>query len=175
MPLYCSVRRMFVIVLFCTTCLTALAQFKRPVTGLHFRVRQAGVARLLNGIDVQSGDLRLKVVALREDVVRVTYARGKSFPEDASWAVLPEARRNSVPVSIDQSSDHFVFRTHSLAIEVDKRTLEVKVLDLSGNILEQDAGPVRFDGDAFQIRKKMPLDEHYFGLGDKTGPLDRRN
>ena len=21
----------------------------------------------------------------------------------------------------------------------------------------------------------MPLDEHYFGLGDKTGPLDRRN
>jgi alpha-glucosidase len=23
--------------------------------------------------------------------------------------------------------------------------------------------------------KSMPLDEHYFGLGDKTGPLDRRN
>ena len=21
----------------------------------------------------------------------------------------------------------------------------------------------------------MPLDEHFFGLGDKTGPLDRRN
>jgi alpha-glucosidase len=31
------------------------------------------------------------------------------------------------------------------------------------------------DGDAFRIYKTMPLDEHYFGLGDKTGPLDRRN
>ncbi len=36
-------------------------------------------------------------------------------------------------------------------------------------------GPSRFDGDAFRIYKAMPLDEHYFGLGDKTGPLDRRN
>ena len=34
---------------------------------------------------------------------------------------------------------------------------------------------MRFDGDSFRIYKAMPLDEHYFGLGDKTGPLDRRN
>ena len=47
--------------------------------------------------------------------------------------------------------------------------------DLAGNILQQDARPLRFDGDAFRICKNMPLDEHYFGLGDKTGPLDRRN
>jgi len=175
MPLNHSVRRIFLIALFCTTCWTALAQFKIPATGLHFRMRQGGVSRLINGIDVQNGDLRLKAVALREDVIRVTYARGRFFPEDASWAVLPEARRSTVPVSIDHNGDHIGFRTHTLAIEIDKKTLELTVRDLAGNILEQDAAPVRFDGDAFQIRKKMPLDEHYFGLGDKTGPLDRRN
>ncbi len=27
----------------------------------------------------------------------------------------------------------------------------------------------------FAFTRSMPLDEHYFGLGDKTGPLDRRN
>ena len=175
MPLNHSVRRIFLIALFCTTCWTALAQFKIPATGLHLRMRQGGVSRLINGIDVQNGDLRLKAVALREDVIRVTYARGRFFPEDASWAVLPEARRSTVPVSIDHNGDHIGFRTHTLAIEIDKKTLELTVRDLAGNILEQDAAPVRFDGDAFQIRKKMPLDEHYFGLGDKTGPLDRRN
>jgi alpha-glucosidase len=62
-----------------------------------------------------------------------------------------------------------------LIAEVDKRTLQLTVRDLAGNIVQQDARPVRFDGDAFRIYKTMPSDEHYFGLGDKTGPLDRRD
>ena len=32
-----------------------------------------------------------------------------------------------------------------------------------------------YDGAAFRIWKSMPEDEHYFGLGDKAGPLDHRN
>jgi alpha-glucosidase len=34
--------------------------------------------------------------------------------------------------------------------------------------------PVAFNGTAFRVYKSMPLEEHYFGLGDKTGTLDRR-
>jgi alpha-glucosidase len=130
---------------------------------------------LSNGIEVRAGDLLLKVVALRKDVLRITLARGSSLPEDASWAVLPGARHSSVPVAIDTGSDHFGFRTHALIAEVDKRTLELTIRDQAGNVIVQDARPVRFDGDAFCIYKSMPQDEHYFGLGDKTGPLDRRN
>jgi alpha-glucosidase len=133
------------------------------------------MAPLPNGIDVQTGNLRLRIVALRDDVLRVTYARGTSLPEDASWAVLSGARQSSVPVSIDTKTDHFGFRTHALIVEVDKQTLELTVRNAAGKVLEQDARPIRFDGDAFRIYKRMPLDEHYFGLGDKTGPLDRRD
>jgi len=32
-----------------------------------------------------------------------------------------------------------------------------------------------FDGGGFKIWKTMPEDEHYFGLGDKTGPMDHRD
>jgi alpha-glucosidase len=76
---------------------------------------------------------------------------------------------------IDTGGDQFGFRTHALIVAVDKKTLELTVRDLAGNVLEQDVRPVRFDSDAFRMYKSMPLDEHYFGLGDKTGPLDRRN
>jgi alpha-glucosidase len=130
---------------------------------------------LSNGIEVQAGEVHEKVVALRDDVLRVTFARGNAFPEDASWAVLPNARHNAVPVTVENSADRTGFRTSKLIVEIDKRTLQVVVRDLSGTILLQDARPVRFDGDAFRIYKSMPIDEHYFGLGDKTGPLDRRN
>jgi alpha-glucosidase len=42
-------------------------------------------------------------------------------------------------------------------------------------VLNEDARRAQFDGRAFRVYKTMPSDEHYFGLGDKTGPLDRRN
>jgi alpha-glucosidase len=60
-------------------------------------------------------------------------------------------------------------------VEIDRGTLELTIRDAQGNVVQQDARPIAFDGRTFRIWKKMPLDEHYFGLGDKTGPLDRRN
>ena len=179
MPICRSFHRMFSVLSFifllCSISPEASGQFKLALAGINLLSRQAGMASLTNGIEVQAGGVRIKVTALRDDVLRVTYARGNSFPEDASWAVLPTSRQSSVPISIDRSGDHFGFRTRTLAVEVDKKTLELTVLDLSGNVLEQDARPLRFDGDAFRIYKTMPLNEHFFGLGDKTGPLDRRD
>ncbi len=179
MPLDRSFRRMFLALFFIfllfATSRSAFSQLGQSAPDLQPLERHTGMTPLPNGIEVQSRDLRMKVVALRDDVLRVTYARGASFPEDASWAVLLDARKSSVPVSIDKGSGFSGFRTHALVVEVDKKTLELTVLDLSGNVLEQDARPLHFDGEAFRICKKMPLDEHYFGLGDKTGPLDRRD
>jgi alpha-glucosidase len=130
---------------------------------------------LVDGIQVQSGNLHVRVTALRDDVLRIRIWHGDTLPEDASWAVLPAARQSSVHVTAETSANHFGFRTHALIVELDKKTAELSVSDLAGNTLQQDVRPIRFDGDAFQIYKSMPRDEHYFGLGDKTGPLDRRN
>ena len=176
MPLYRSFHRVFfALLLMVLACPAFPAGPAQSAVDSHPLRRQPRMVPLPNGIDVRAGNLRLKIVALRDDVLRVTYARGNALPEDASWAVLPGARQSSVPVSIDKNGDHFGFRTHALIVEVDKKTLELTVLDPEGNVLEQDVRPIQFDGDAFRIYKSMPLDEHYFGLGDKTGPLDRRN
>jgi alpha-glucosidase len=97
------------------------------------------------------------------------------MPEDASWAVLPEARRSRINVTPDSSAASFGFRTKSIQLQITRSNLQLTVRDLKGEIVQRDALPVRFDGDSFRISKTMPLDEHYFGLGDKTGPLDRRD
>ncbi len=178
MPSYCSFSaKLFAVFVLLSGSLSVVvrAQPGTPAARSRPGAHWAAMSPLPNGIEVQAGDLRLKVVALRDDVLRVTAARGRSFPEDASWAVLPGARHSSVPVEIDRGNDRFGFHTHALTVEVDKEALRLTVRDLAGNVLNQDARPVRFDGDAFRICKEMPLDEHYFGLGDKTGPLDRRN
>ena len=43
----------------------------------------------------------LQVNALRDDVLRVRMWKGDAVPEDASWAVLADARTSSVPVTAE--------------------------------------------------------------------------
>jgi alpha-glucosidase len=130
---------------------------------------------LPNGIDFRAANTHEQITALRDDLLRVRIVPGGGFPEDASWAVLPEARTSSATVTPEITPTSAGFRTSVLRVVVDRKTLRMTILDHAGNILNEDASRSQFDGRAFRVYKTMPVDEHYFGLGDKTGPLDRRN
>jgi alpha-glucosidase len=129
---------------------------------------------LPNGIDLRDGDARMQIVALREDVVRIRVSRSNELAEDASWAVLKEARESRVAVAPTNTADAVGFQTGALRVSLSRETFALTISDRDGNILQQDVRPIEFHGDSFQVYKAMPLDEHYFGLGDKAGPLDRR-
>ena len=94
--------------------------------------------------------------------------RGQSCPKHAGSR--PKSVREDTP-------DNVGFRTTLVRVQVERSSLRLKISDLNGNILQEDAAgwPLEFHDKAFRIYKEMPLDEHYFGLGDKVGPLDRRN
>jgi alpha-glucosidase len=136
-----------------------------------------GDKNLPNGIEVYGGKAIIQVTALRDDVIRVRIASNGVLPEDASWSVLPSARQERATVSGESGNAAVGFRTKSLRIQIERATLRLIVTDLNGNILHEDAAgwPVEFHGNVFRIYKQMPADEHYFGLGDKVGPLDRRD
>ena len=131
---------------------------------------------LPSGIEIKSGDAIVQITALRDDVVRVRIDARGSLPEDASWAVLDEARNQRVNVIPESDANSVGFRTQSLRVTVERATLRLTIADKEGHILQQDAAgrPVEFHGNEFRLYKAMPPDEHYFGLGDKPGPLDRR-
>jgi len=116
----------------------------------------------------------MQIVALREEVVRIRVSRSKELPEDASWAVFKEARQSTVTVTPDNTAGTVGFRTQALRVSVNRQTLALTIADSGGNVLQEDAQPIEYHGDSFRVYKTMPLDEHYFGLGDKPGPLDRR-
>jgi alpha-glucosidase len=128
-----------------------------------------------DGVDIEDGSTREEITALRDDVIRIRIGRNDKMPEDASWAVLPQARHSRINVTPESSAASFGFRTKSMQVQIARGNLLLTVRDLKGEIVQQDALPVRFEGDSFRISKTMPIDEHYFGLGDKTGPLDRRD
>ncbi len=51
-----------------------------------------------NGLIATEDGTTIEVVALRDDILRVRMWKGDSAPEDASWAVLPDARTSGVAV-----------------------------------------------------------------------------
>jgi alpha-glucosidase len=129
---------------------------------------------LPNGVEVRDGDAHMQITALRDDVVRIRVSRSKDLPEDASWAVLKEAKQSTVAVTPDETQAAVGFHTKFLRVSVNRQTFALTIADSAGKILQQDAQPIEFHGDSFRVYKTLPQDEHYFGLGDKAGPLDRR-
>jgi len=154
--------------LFAAASLVALAASAsaQPVSA-----QAVATARLPNGIATAANGTQLQVTALTDSIIRVRIAKGGQFPEDASWAVPAAVRRQSVAVSAGPDG----FRTKAIAVSLNPSTLALTITDLAGKTIVADApGALRFDGRGFTLRKTLPIDQHIFALGDKTGPFDRR-
>jgi alpha-glucosidase len=139
--------------------------------------RITGFRALPNGVEIKSGSAVMQVTALRDDVLRVRVGATGTLPEDASWAVLEPARTAKVDVKPESSATELGFATAKLRVSIQRQPMAMTVTDMAGNVIAQDIPehPIEFHGAGFRVYKHSAEDEHYFGLGDKPGPLDRRD
>ena len=132
---------------------------------------------LSQGIEATARGGRVRITALSANVIRIRYTRAAEFPPDHSFAVLPGAFEHPTQVRVEQSRDSATVNTGAMLVKILKTPLRIQVLDDHANVISQDQPdhPAAFNGREFRVSKSMPEDEHYFGLGDKSGPLDHRN
>ena len=147
----------------------------RVAASLLVIVPAMAAAKPVDHYTASAGGIKIEISAPRADIIRVRAGEG-SLPEDASWAVLPAARETRVPLEVSDKGGTTELDTGQLIVLIDDKTLALTITDLAGKTILADAPgtPIRFDNGGFRVRKAMPQDEHFFGLGDKTGPLDRR-
>ncbi len=161
--------RLFLYTLLFSSIFPAQAQW-HPISDV------SAVQSFPNGVELSAGAAHVRIVALSPNVVRLRYAEQGTFPTDESFAVLANAFPDSANVKVRDSAEAVTVDTGTLQLRISKTPLRVSFLDENGKVISEDqpGHPVVYDGSAFRIWKSMPLDEHYFGLGDKTGPLDHR-
>jgi DNA-binding transcriptional LysR family regulator len=104
---------------------------------------------------------------------------GGQLPEDASWAVLAAVAHRAVAGDAGvERHTRWASRPPSCASPSSKDPLGAD-RHRPGRPRHQPrifpGRPIEYHGAAFRVFRKSPADEHYFGLGDKPGPLDRRN
>jgi alpha-glucosidase len=129
-----------------------------------------------HSVRVHDDVLQMDVSALNDYVLRVRISPREKPAEDASWAVPAEIRARTLTLQPTQSGGVTEFRTQHLAVRIQGAPLRLTVADLGGHLISADAPEQASEiaGGNFTLRKLLPEPEHYFGLGDKTGPLDRR-
>lgn len=133
------------------------------------------VAKLADGMEMRAGSSTVRVTAVGDGVIRVRVAANGNFPKDFSWAVI--AAPQAMTVSVEDTKSEVHMTTGSVVVAVNKSPLLIRFLDLQGNVLLADEAtlPMAWDGERIHVWKRMPADENYYGLGDKAGPMNRRN
>ena len=120
---------------------------------------------------------QLQVTVLAADLVRVRASYGKSLPlRDHSWAI---ARVNwqRADWRFREDANSFNIITTELQVVIQRSPLLVEFRDAkTGLTINADARPMGFDpkGTTVAAAKKLGLEEHFYGLGEKAARLDKR-
>jgi alpha-glucosidase len=133
------------------------------------------VEKLPDGVELTAGPAKVRVTAVSQGVFRVRVAMHGEFPKDFSWAVIAPPQPPPLVIAEDQSTVRIT--SVNTVISIQKSPLLISFYDLQGNLLSADEPtlPMAADGEHIHIWKYMPADENYYGLGDKAGPMNRRN
>ena len=133
------------------------------------------VERLKDGAELTAGVAKVRVTAFRSGIFRVRLAPDGKFAKDYSWAVIELPDPPSV--KIEENPQEVKIVAGNIAATIHKSPLLIDFSDASGNVLlaDQPALPMAWNGTRVHVWKKMPPDENYYGLGDKAGPMNRRN
>ncbi len=129
--------------------------------------------------DLHGEQLRVDVVAA--DVLRLKISRGGVFDESPTHAVCVDPLAAEVPVQVEVGSAGASVRTEQLVatLGLDPFTLDVHRTDGSPVIesATDDLGRAwtyATLNDAFVLRRRCAREDAFYGLGEKTGPGDRR-
>ncbi len=133
---------------------------------------------------LEAGGPLLAVTFLDADVLRVRLAPSGRFDEAEpfSYAVDDGYPWPHPAIAVDDRGDHLIVETERMRLRVEKDPVRLQVFTPDGYLLLSDAAGVGFahaadgEGDLTAVRcwKQVGPRERFFGLGDKTFPLDRR-
>lgn len=128
-----------------------------------------------NRMKFRNRQATVTITVLAPDLIRVRATAGTSPESDHSWAVVkkdwPQVR-----AEFTGSGESRVIRTRELEVRAQVSPFRLAFYDPSGGLISKDADRYGMGRDGARVRcwKWMPSDEHYFGLGEKAGPLDKR-
>ena len=117
----------------------------------------------------------LNVYIIDDNIIRFRYTTHRSFSEAPSYAVIKSGNKK-VEFDFKEEKSYYLVKTSNLNVEISKTPCRVSVFDKNMNLIDEDskAFGAAFDGNEVRCFKKLFHGEMFYGLGEKTGPLNKR-
>jgi alpha-glucosidase len=133
------------------------------------------VEKLKDGVELTAGVAKVRIAAFRDGIFRVRVAPDGNFPKDFSWALNESPEPPAVKIEENQKEIRII--SGNVIAAVQRAPLLINFSDAAGTVYlaDEPSFPMAWNGKRVHIWKKMPADENYYGLGDKAGPMNRRN
>lgn len=116
---------------------------------------------------------RFRIAYYAYDIVRITLTTNDSF-EDFSYSLV--ASPLQIEPKVSDNAEEIRITTESLELRISKKSVRFSFYTPDGQIInEDDQGfGTSWNGEQVTTYKKLQDGERFIGLGEKTGPLDRR-
>lgn len=125
-----------------------------------------------HGIELRSEVLNYNLTFYTSDIVRIHQYNGSKDTNPYSVIQSP----NSVVFSLEENEESLILVSEKLDVVINKSPILFTFLSKDGKVINQDdtgLGTQR-QGTQSTVYKKLQEEERFVGLGEKTGPLDRR-
>jgi alpha-glucosidase len=126
-----------------------------------------------SGIDGKSDNANFQLSFFSSGIVNIKFSLKKSF-EDFSYSVIESTQ--STPITKSENEKTIELASNEVKVVMDRETTLLTFYDKKGKLLNQDENGLgtTWNGEQVTTYKKLQTDERFIGLGEKTGPLDRR-
>jgi alpha-glucosidase len=149
------------------------------MSGKFNSTRSISLGKLLRSQDHASGltgetaNEKFNVQLYGDGIVRITITKEKEF-EDFSYAVI--AKPLTPTFTKEENEKELILKTGKIILKITKEAVRFSFLTADGKIINEDdeAFGTSWSGDQVTTYKKLQEGERFIGLGEKTGPLDRR-
>lgn len=129
--------------------------------------------RIPHGIHAKTPEGALKVQFYSDTIARVSLSHTGQF-ENYPYAV--QAEPSGVEFQMQDQAEFIELKTSRLTVVVHKDPVSFSFLDAKGRVLNEEVASLgtSWIGDEVTSYRTMQENERFIGLGEKTGPLDRR-
>ncbi|MEZ4762815.1 MAG: glycoside hydrolase family 31 protein [Calditrichia bacterium] len=131
--------------------------------------------RTENGIElICEGDVKVILTFYKSNMFRVTLER-PGYPNDLLTSPLVDRMWEPVALQFQEEDIHLRLNTKDLSVLIHKMPCRISVLDARGNVINRDDPGMGIGWDGNEVRnwKSLGNNERFFGLGEKTGNVNK--
>ncbi len=132
-------------------------------------------AREAGGLAFRNEQGVVSVTALGPSVVRVRFVPGQAFGRDHSYAIV-NRNLGDAGATVEIGARQSTLTTRALRVSVQHAPFRVSIATATGEVIDADDAEMgtAFAGRRVRVWKELRPEDHVYGLGEKTGRLDKR-